>query len=136
MEETIFSKIIRREVSADIVYEDEYTLAFLDIHPNNAGHTLVVPKKQVRNLLDMDTETLGHLMETVQKVAKAVKEAVQAGGFNIIMNNEPAAGQVIFHAHIHIIPRYEGDGFKFFPHKEYAPGESTMVADKIRLQLQ
>jgi histidine triad (HIT) family protein len=133
--ETIFDKIIRREIPADVVYEDEYTLAFLDIHPNHIGHTLVIPKKQVRNIFDIDAETLAHLIAAVQKISIAVKSAVVADGINIAMNNEAAAGQVVFHAHIHIIPRFDGDGFVFFPHTEYKSGEAAEVAEKIRKQL-
>ena len=134
-EDTIFDKIIRREIPAEIVYEDADTLAFLDIHPNNTGHTLVIPKKSVRNLFEMDEQTLTAVMKTVQKVARAVKESMHADGINIAMNNDSAAGQVIFHAHIHVIPRFEGDGFKHFPTKEYAPGELEATAQKIRTKL-
>ncbi len=134
-EKELFLKIIHREVPADIVYEDDHTLAFLSIHPNHPGHTLVIPKKYARNLFDMDQESLGHLMNAVQKVAIAVKDATGAGGINLAMNNEAIAGQVIFHAHVHVIPRFTGDNFKFFPPTEYKPGEAADVAAKIRAQL-
>jgi histidine triad (HIT) family protein len=134
-QETIFDKIIRREIPAEIVYEDADTLAFLDIHPNNPGHTLVIPKKSVRNLFEMDEETLTAVMKTVRKVEIAVRESMHADGVNIAMNNDSAAGQVIFHAHIHVIPRFENDGFQHFPTKEYAPGELETTAEKIRTQL-
>jgi histidine triad (HIT) family protein len=129
---TTFLKIISREIPAEIVYEDEHTLAFLSIHPNHAGHTLVIPKKYARNLFDMDAITLSHLMETVQKVVAAVQKATDCGGINLAMNNEAVAGQVIFHAHVHVIPRFAGDGFKFFPPTTYAPGEAAATAEKIR----
>ncbi len=131
-EDSIFSKIIRREIPAEIVYEDEETLAFLDIHPNNPGHTLVIPKKSVRNLFEMDEATLTAVMKTVQKVAIAVKKSMHADGINIAMNNDSAAGQVIFHAHVHVIPRFQNDGFQHFPTMEYAPGELEATAEKIR----
>lgn len=131
--DTIFAKIIRREIPAEIIYEDELTIAFLDAYPNHAGHSLVVPKKWSRNILDIDPETLDAVMATVQKVATAVKEGVAADGVNVYMNNEPAAGQVIFHTHIHVIPRYENDGLKPFPSVSYAPGEKEAIAEKIRL---
>jgi histidine triad (HIT) family protein len=133
--DVIFHKIITREIPAYIVYEDADTLAFLDSKPNHPGHTLVIPKKHFRNLLDMDEETLTKLMKIVQKVAIAVKEAVHADGVNINTNNEPAAGQVIMHAHVHIIPRFEGDGFTFFPHEDLDPLEGEKVAEEIRAQL-
>ena len=129
MEDTIFAKIIRREVPAEIVYEDQETIAFLDIKPNNPGHTLVVPKHWSRNIFDMSDEDLSALMICVKKVAHAVKEAMRADGVNIAMNNEPAAGQIVFHSHLHVIPRFEGDTRE---HKTYKPGEAEEVAAKIR----
>ncbi|MDB5244442.1 MAG: Diadenosine tetraphosphate (Ap4A) hydrolase related family hydrolase, Hit-like protein involved [Parcubacteria group bacterium] len=132
MEDTIFSKIIRREVPAQIVYEDEHTLAFLDAHPINPGHTLVVPKKAVRNIFDVDPETFSLTLESVRKVAKALQEALSADGINIHINNEAPAGQAVFHLHIHVIPRYVSDGFKHWQGRTYSSGESEKIADKIR----
>jgi histidine triad (HIT) family protein len=133
MSGTIFSKIINREIPATIVYENEHTLAFLDAHPVNPGHTLVVPKKYFKDLYDIDDETLCHITRTVQKVARAVKHAVNADGINIHQNNEPAAGQVVFHTHTHIIPRFNNDGL---PHwhgsREYYDGEEKELAEKIK----
>ncbi len=133
--ESIFAKIISREIPAYFVYEDEHTVAFLDIHPSNPGHTLVVPKKLSRNLFDIDEESLTHLMLAVQKVARGVKEGMQADGVNIAMNNEPDAGQIVFHTHVHVIPRFKDDGFKHFPQGEYKPGEAETVAEKIKMQI-
>jgi histidine triad (HIT) family protein len=132
MEDTIFDKIIRREVPADVVYEDESVIAFLDIKPNNPGHTLVVPKNWSRNIFDMEDANLCTLITRVKKIAHAVKEALNADGVNIAMNNEPAAGQIVFHAHIHVIPRFIGDNRE---HKTYAPGEAAAIAAKIRAAL-
>lgn len=132
MEDTIFAKIIRREIPAEIVYEDDETLAFLDISPNNPGHTLVIPKVWSRNLLSISEDSWRAVMRTVHKLAPVIKEVVHADGINITMNNEPAAGQVVFHTHVHIIPRHEGDGFKHFPSKEYEPGEAADTATRIR----
>ena len=134
-EDNVFDKIIRREIPAEIVYEDEDTLAFFSINPNNPGHTLVIPKKSVRNIFDMDEATLMSVAKTVKKVAIAVKDATDAQGINIAMNNEPEAGQVVFHAHVHVIPRFENDGFKHFPQGEYDAEKSALIADKIRAQL-
>ncbi|MDR3547842.1 MAG: HIT family protein [Candidatus Pacebacteria bacterium] len=133
--ESIFDKIIKREIPAEIVYEDDTTIAFLDIHPNNPGHTLVVPKKPFKNLFDMDEAALTNLIKAVQKVAIAIKDGMRADGINIAMNNDAAAGQIVFHAHMHVIPRFKDDGFKHFPTKEYAPGEAAVIAEKIRTQL-
>lgn len=135
MEDTIFSKIIRREVPADIVYEDEYTLAFLDIRPNTPGHTLVIPKKPVRNIFDVDEETLCAVMNTVRKIAPAVRDAVGAKGVHINSNHEPEAGQVVFHLHFHIIPRVSRDTFTFWPQTEPLSEEQADIAQRIRTHL-
>lgn len=132
MEDTIFAKIIRREIPAEIVYEDEHTLAFLDIAPVSPGHTLVVPKKSVENIFDADDETLAHVMRTIRKVAPAVRDAVNADAVNIHSNHGASAGQIVFHLHFHILPRVENDGFIMWPHNTYAPGESQLIAEKIR----
>ena len=136
MEETIFAKIIRREIPADIVYEDVDTMAFLDIRPNNPGHTLVVPKKPFRNIFDIDDETLAAVWRTTRKVARAVKDATGAEGLNINTNNEHAAGQIVFHYHVHVIPRFEGDGLPLWPGRTY-PNDTAAkeVAEKIRQAL-
>ncbi len=131
MEETVFAKIIRREIPADIVYEDDSVIAFLDIKPNQAGHTLVVPKTYARNIFDIDEHTWSALTDAVRKLAPAVRDAVGAQGVNISMNNEPAAGQIVFHAHVHIIPRFDGDHGYNAGHT-YAPGEREAVVEKIR----
>lgn len=132
MERTVFEKIIAREIPADIIYEDEDTLAFLDIAPNNPGHTLVVPKTPSRNVFDISEDSWLAMMRTVRKLAPIIKEAVGADGININMNNDAAAGQVVFHTHVHLIPRHEGDGLKHFPQGSYAPGEAEVVREKIR----
>jgi len=133
-EETIFSKIIRHEIPADIVYEDADVIAFLDIRPNQPGHTLVVPRAYARNIFDIDEAQWNKLTEAVRKIAPAVRDAVHADGVNISMNNEPAAGQIVFHAHVHIIPRFNKDnGYSGGP--AYKPGEASEIASAIRKQL-
>lgn len=135
MEETIFSKIIRREIPADIVYEDAHTLAFLDTTPVTSGHAIVVPKKFARNLFDADDEILGSVMHTVQKISWALRGTLGAEGVNIHINNEPVAGQIVFHFHIHVIPRYTGDGLQHWHGKPAEPAESAEIAEKIRQAL-
>ena len=135
MEDTIFAKIIRRELPAEIVYEDEDTLAFLDIGPNSPGHTLVIPKSYARNVFDADAATWLSVMRTAHKLAPVIRTALGADGVNITSNHEPAAGQEVFHLHVHIIPRFSGDGFKFWPKKKYEDGEMHAVGEKIRAQL-
>lgn len=106
--DNIFAKILRGEVPCYKIYEDEVALAFLDIMPRIDGHTLVIPKFPARTLLDADTEGLGRLIQRVQKVARAVKDAFRAEGLSLMQFNEQAGGQVIFHLHFHILPRWEG----------------------------
>lgn len=131
-EDTIFDKIIKGEIPAHKIYEDEHTFAFLDIAPTAKGHTLVVPKASTRNMLSVDQETFGHVMETVRFLSPKIKKAVKADGINIGINNEPAAGQVVFHLHAHIIPRFLDDGMKPWPGKKYKEGEATAVLDSIK----
>ena len=131
----IFSKIVSREIRAEILYEDELTLAFLDNQPVTPGHTLVIPKKTFRNIFDVDQETLAAVMETVRKIAPAVRDSVSAKGVQINSNHEPEAGQVVFHLHFHIIPRHDRSEFEFWPHTIYKPGEDTVFAEKIRALL-
>ncbi|PKK92931.1 MAG: diadenosine tetraphosphate hydrolase [Tenericutes bacterium HGW-Tenericutes-6] len=110
---TIFEKIIAREIPAHIVYEDEKTIAFLDISQATKGHTLVVPKKAYPNIYEMDTNILKEVIAVTQKIAVAVKDAFHASGVNILSNNDEIAGQTVFHFHFHVIPRYAKDDVKF-----------------------
>jgi len=129
----IFLKIIAGEIPATKIYEDEHTVAFLDINPNNKGHALVIPRTKYRNIYDADSTALSCMMVTAQKVARAQKEALGADGVNIVMNNEAPAGQEVFHAHIHVIPRFTDDGiFAHSKHTAYAEGEMQTIADKIK----
>lgn len=130
-EETIFDKILSGEIPAHKVYEDEHTFAFLDIAPINKGHTLVIPKNATRNILTVDKETLGHVMETVRFLSPKIKEAVAADGITIGMNNEAAGGQEVFHLHAHIIPRFEGDGHKHWSGDSYKDKEAVETLEKI-----
>lgn len=128
----VFMKIIRREIPAKIVYEDEKTLAFLSVGPNTKGHTLVIPKTPFRNIFDIDQQTLAEVMETVRKISPAVRDAVGAKGVHINSNHEPEAGQSVFHLHIHIIPRHDRNEFEFWSDTSYAEGEAESVAEKIK----
>ena len=135
MADTVFDKIVRREVPADIVYEDELTMAFLDIAPTSPGHTLVVPKKHFTNIFDIDQETLSAVIETVRKVAPAVRNAVGAKGVHVNSNHGAEAGQVVFHLHFHIIPRHDRNEFEFWGKTTYAPGEEASLTERIRAEL-
>jgi histidine triad (HIT) family protein len=104
----VFAKILRGEIPCHKVHEDAHTLAFMDVMPQADGHTLVIPKQPSRNLLDADAAALGPLMASVQKVANAVRQAFGAEGMLIQQFNEGAAGQTVFHLHVHILPRSAG----------------------------
>ena len=135
MDDCIFCKIAAGQIPADIIYEDGDTVAFLDIRPNNPGHALVIPRVHTKNIFEISDQGLETLMKTVKRVAEGVRVGMKADGVNIAMNNEPAAGQVVFHTHMHIIPRFTEDGYKHWPHKEYSEGESARVAERIRKSL-
>lgn len=128
----LFCKIIKGEIPSTKVYEDDTCYAFLDINPVNIGHTLLVPKAHSENLYDTPDETLSKLAPVLKKLSIAVKQGVGADGINIEMNNDPVAGQLIFHTHIHIVPRFEGDGFVHWKGaRGYNDGEMKEVAEKI-----
>lgn len=134
----VFCNIANGKIPSTKIYEDSETLAFLDISPVNKGHVLVIPKDHHENVYDMPAETWCRVMLTAQKVAVAVKNALDADGINISMNNESAAGQDVFHAHIHIIPRYNDDGhLSRWSHTKYdSDEEKSALADKVKAVLQ
>jgi histidine triad (HIT) family protein len=103
-----FAKILRGEFSCHKVYEDEHVLAFLDIMPRVPGHTLVIPKAPARNILDITAEDYVHVARATHKIAAAAKKAFHADGVTIQQFNESAGGQVVFHLHVHVMPRHEG----------------------------
>jgi histidine triad (HIT) family protein len=133
-ENNVFAKILRGEMPCHKVYEDEATLAFMDIMPRGEGHTLVIPKAPARNILDADPASLADVIRTVQKVARAVKAAFDADGVTIQQFNEAAGGQVVFHLHVHVIPRFEGAGLKP-PGAMGDPAALARNAEKIRAAL-
>lgn len=104
----IFAKILRGELPAHRVYEDDKALAFMDIMPRSTGHTLVIPKAPARNLLDIEPADLAHVMQVAKRIAKAQMTAFEADGIALQQFNETAGGQVVFHLHVHLIPCYEG----------------------------
>lgn len=117
----VFAKILRGEIPAFKVYEDDRTLAFMDAMPQTDGHTLVIPKAAARNFFDVAPDELANLIVVTQKVAHAVRKAFEPDGVRIIQFNEPAAGQTVFHIHFHILPCYEGKAER---------GHSRSFADK------
>jgi histidine triad (HIT) family protein len=121
--DNVFAKILRGEIPCYKVYEDNVALAFMDIMPRIDGHTLVIPKFPARTLLDADPDKLSELIKRVQKVAAAVKNSLGAEGLTLLQSNESAGGQVIFHLHFHILPRWEGIELK--------PSASAMEAPEV-----
>lgn len=108
----IFCKIAKGEIESELVLEGDRFIAFKDVNPKVVGHTLIIPKKHFVTLFDIPKNWGEELLEFTKKVADEVMEGCDAHGFNLVMNNLEAAGQVVEHAHIHILPRKEGDGFK------------------------
>jgi histidine triad (HIT) family protein len=133
----IFCRIVRKEAPASILYEDDKALVFLDIRPLNEGHTLVIPKEHYETVYDMPEELVSHIYKLVKRSAVAVKAATNADGITIIQQNEHAAGQEIFHLHVHVVPRYKGQAL---PHFRDIPNASRerleRAAERIRQKLE
>lgn len=131
-DQNVFAKILRGELPSQSVYEDDKTFAIMDIMPRGDGHVLVIPKAPSRNIMDIAEDDLNAVMATVQKLARAVMKAFDADGTTIQQFSESAGGQVVFHTHVHVIPRFEG--VKLRPHTgEMADGEVLAAhAQKIR----
>lgn len=131
----IFAKILRGEAPSVKLYEDEAVLAFMDVMPMGPGHLLVIPKSPARNLLDIAPPALAALIPVVHKLARAAKAGLGADGVSVFQNSESAAGQVVFHLHFHVIPRFTGEALKP-PGGPIAPAaELEAVAAKIRAAL-
>jgi histidine triad (HIT) family protein len=110
--DNIFAKILRGEIPSHKICEDDETFAFMDIMPRGPGHSLVIPRKPARNILDVDPASLAAVMRTVQKIGRAAMKAFDAPGLTIQQFNEEAGGQVVFHLHVHVIPRFAGIALK------------------------
>jgi histidine triad (HIT) family protein len=134
-ENNIFAKILRGELPCHKVYEDERALVFLDIMPRAPGHALVIPKSPARNLLDIDADDLAYLAKITQKVARAATKVFAAEGVTIQQFNESAGGQVVFHLHIHVIPRQEGVAMKPPASEKEKPEVLAAQAEKLAAAL-
>ncbi len=142
----IFCAIVAKRAPADVVYESDRALAFLDIHPVVEGHTLVVPKKHCRNLFDLDDESGQAVMHASRVVARALRAAYQADGLTVLQSNERAGGQQVFHFHAHLAPRFVGDGLmsrgpterRMLWSAQQTPARSELeaIAAKIRAHIQ
>ncbi|MBV9571554.1 MAG: HIT family protein [Alphaproteobacteria bacterium] len=131
----IFAKILRQEVPCVKVYEDEHTLAFMDIMPSVEGHTLVVPKAPAKEIFDLSADGVAALIRTTQKVAKAVRRGLECPGVMLVQLNGPAAGQSVPHAHFHILPREDGVDLSLHGRAMRSPEELEPVAARIRAAL-
>ena len=131
----IFAKILRGELPAHRVYEDDRALAFLDIMPRATGHTLVIPKNPARNILDIDAGDLGYVATIAQRIARAQMQAFAADGITVQQFNETAGGQVVFHLHVHVIPRHDGVAMKPPASEMAKPEDLATAAEKIRAAL-
>jgi histidine triad (HIT) family protein len=128
----LFCKIAAKEVDSNIVYEDDKVIAFLDINPVNPGHVLVVPKDHAEQLLELPEDNIVPVMSVVKKVMKALMDQPDIEGVNIMQNNYAAAGQVVPHVHVHVIPRKTGDGHRHWPGISYGEGEAALMSLKLK----
>ena len=134
-DQNVFAKIMRGEMPCEKLYEDDHTFVIMDIMPRGDGHCLVLPKAPARNILDIEPDSLAAVARTTQVMAKAVKKAFEADGVTIQQFNESAGGQVVFHLHVHVIPRFEGLRMGP-PAAEMAPVDVLKAnAEKIRAAL-
>lgn len=133
---TIFTRIINGEIPAFKIFEDADTLAFLDIAPASPGHTLVICKNEVATLTELSDAQLLATARTTQRVATAIQQALQTDGINIIQNNGTAAGQEVFHYHVHLIPRWNNDGvILFWQQTAMSQAAFTEIVSKICLMM-
>ncbi len=135
MENCIFCKIVRGEIPCHKIYENEHVLAFLDINPITKGHTLTIPKKHATDLLEMNEHDSCEVIMAAKKIAPALLKAVKASGINLLNSNGKEAGQVVFHYHLHLIPRQSDDGVRLFTPTRKHAWDLTEVSESIRKQL-
>jgi len=131
-DQNVFAKILRGEMPCFRLYEDDDTLAFMDIMPRADGHCLVIPKKPARNIFDVDADSLAAVMRSVQKLSHAVTKAFAAEGVTIQQFNESAGGQVVFHLHVHVLPRHTGVALK--PHSGEMADRAVLEANAQKIR--
>jgi histidine triad (HIT) family protein len=131
-DQNVFAKILRGEMPCFRLYEDADTLAFMDIMPRADGHCLVIPKKAARNILDVDADSMAAVMRTVQKLSHAVMTAFAADGVTIQQFNESAGGQVVFHLHVHVLPRHAGVSLR--PHTGQMADKAVLEANAQKIR--
>jgi len=134
--ECVFCKIVQKQAPASILYEDAQVLAFMDIRPVREGHTLIIPKQHYVNIFEIPEETLANTYLVVKKITIAVKKTTKADGISIVQQNGKAAGQDIFHLHVHVIPRFDGEKMQRFEDLGLVERETLeRTADRIRQHL-
>jgi len=132
----LFCSIIAGTIPVQRVYEDTDTLAFLDVHPVNPGHLLVIPKEHVADIRDVSDTALTAVMRTVKKMANLLTTSLHIEGVNVMQNSGRDAGQVVFHLHVHVIPRTSGDGHEQWHGSAYADGEWVSMGERLRSAIQ
>jgi histidine triad (HIT) family protein len=140
MEDCIFCKIIRGQLPSSKIYEDDKLLAFLDIQPINKGHVLIIPKQHKVLITELDDKTLGNMIALANKINRAIRESdIKSEGINLFLADGEAAGQEVFHVHLHVFPRFEKDGFDFIIPEGYKNKpqreELDMISQKIQSHL-
>jgi len=136
MSACVFCRIVAKEIPATVVHEDEHTLAFMDIGQVNPGHVLVALKKHAENLFALEDAQAGAVFRSAARVARAIRGAFEPQGLSVYQANGAAAGQTVFHLHIHLVPRYEGDGMALtWPVKNPPREKLVEYAEKIKAQL-
>jgi len=134
VEPSVFTRIVRGEVPAAKVYEDEHTIAFMDAGQVNPGHVIVATKRQVETILDLDDELAGALFRTAARIARAVDAAFRPDGITVLQANRAAGWQTVPHVHLHVLPRYEGDGVGLvWPRKDPPFERLRELAGRIRV---
>lgn len=133
MESCIFCKIIKGEVDCFKIHDDKDLIVILDKFPNNIGHSLIVPKRHVKNIFELDDDLSGKILKTANRIAKAVKDGLKADGVNILQNNGEAANQTVDHFHMHVIPRYFGDTVEIkWVNNKFSDSDFDLTLKKIK----
>lgn len=135
LDDCIFCKIVAGEISASKIYEDDKILAFLDIKPVNPGHTLIISKDHFADFLQAPDEIICQMTLATKKIGKKILASGLGEAITFTFNNGRAAGQVVDHVHLHVMPRKSGDGYELWHGKEYAPGEAEKIAEKLKIDL-
>ena len=131
---TVFELIRDGKIPSRKIYEDNVCFAILDISPRAKGHTLVISKEVYPTVADAPEEVTGHMMEIVKKIDRKMRKVLNADGTNVIINNSPASGQEVPHLHIHVLPRFNGDGLSFFPPvQSYEDGEADKLLELLKI---